>query len=286
MNKKLFTLLTSLCLGAVCAEAQNPPTTQPPGPQGRGPGGPAAAAPMQRPAAPPEVADIKLNFKDTPLSSVLEYLSKEAGFAIIKDAEVLGNVDAISAQPLTKTEAFDMLNSILYSKGYTAIRNGRILTIVNSADAKRRNIPVKQGAVSMAIPPNDEMVTQIIPIRYANASQLVQNLQPLLDEEAVIAANESSNALILTDTQANIRRVVQIVEALDTSISGITAMRVYPLSNATATEAASIINEVMGGGSSNNRNSSSSRGGSSSGGDIRSQIMSRIQSRMGGGTRR
>ena len=280
MKRTTFTkILAVLFVGAICAEAQNPPPAQRPGrPQGR------PAAPPTRPAAAPaEVADIKLNFKDTPLSSVLEYLSKEAGFAIIKDADIRGNVDAISAQPLTKTEAFDMLNSILYSKGYAAIRNGRILTIVNSDEAKKRLIPVKQGASSEAIPPNDEMVTQIIPIRYANASQLVQNLTPLLDEEAEISANESSNALILTDTQANIRRVVQIVEALDTSISGITAMRVYPLSNATATEAAEIINEVMGGGSNNNRGSSSGRG--SSGGDIRSQIMSRIQSRMGGGRR-
>lgn len=282
MKQTILTkILAILFVGAICAEAQNPPTQRPARSLGR-----PSTPPSQPPAGPPEVADIKLNFKDTPLSSVLEYLSKEAGFAIIKDAEVRGNVDAISAQPLTKTEAFDMLNSILYSKGYAAIRNGRVLTIVNSNEAKKRLIPVKQGASSQAIPANDEMVTQIIPIRYANATQLVQNLNPLLDENAEISANEASNALILTDTQANIRRVVQIVEALDTSISGITAMRVYPLRNATATEAASIINEVMGGGSSNRSGRGGSTSGAPGGGDIRSQIMSRIQSRMGGGAPR
>lgn len=280
MKKNILTKISAVVfVGVLGAAAQNTPPAQRPGPPQNRPS--ARPAPL---AAPAEVADIRLNFKDTPLTSVLEYLSKEAGFAIIKDADIRGNVDAISDQPLTKTEAFDMLNSILYSKGYAAIRNGRILTIVNSDEAKKRLIPVKQGAVSEAIPPNDEMVTQIIPIRYANATQLVQNLTPLLDEEAEISANEASNALILTDTQANIRRVVQIVEALDTSISGITAMRVYPLRNATATEAAEIINEVMGGGG-NNNNNRSGRGGSTSGGDIRSQIMSRIQSRMGGGRR-
>ncbi|MGB0578325.1 MAG: hypothetical protein ACPGVU_01360 [Limisphaerales bacterium] len=53
-------------------------------------------------SGPPAVepANIRLNFKDTPLDSVLEQLSKEAGFAIIKDAEIRGRVDAISEQPL------------------------------------------------------------------------------------------------------------------------------------------------------------------------------------------
>jgi len=271
-------ILAVLFVGALGVSAQNTPPSRP----GRGPA--AAARPPAR-AAVAELANIKLNFKDTELNAVLEYLSKEAGFKIISDVTVEGKVNAISATPMTKTEAFDVLTSILYAKGYAAIRNNDILTIVDVKDAKTRLIPVKQGADPDMIPPNDEMVTQIIPIRYANASQLVQNLQPLIDEDAQLSANESSNALIMTDTQANIRRVTQIVQALDTSISGITAMRVYPLKNATATETAEIINQVMGGESSNNRGG---RGGSTGGGggtDIRSQIMSRIQSRMGGGSR-
>jgi general secretion pathway protein D len=272
-------ILTVLFLGALGVSAQNTPPSRP----AAGPPGP---PPASTPAGqPPEPATIRLNFKATPLDSVLEYLSKEAGFAIIKDTEIKGSVDAVSDQPLTKTEAFDMLNSILYAKGYAAIRNGRLLTIVDVKDAKTRLIPVKQGADPDMIPPNDEMVTQILPIRYANATQLVQNLTPLLNEDAQLSANDASNALIMTDTQANIRRVAQIVQALDTSISGITAMRVYPLRNATATEAAEIINQVMGGDSSSN--SRSGRGGTSGGGtDPRAAIMSRIQSRLGGGQRR
>lgn len=269
-------ILAVLFVGALGVSAQNNPPSRP-GP-GRGP----SAAP---PAVVAEPANIKLNFKDTELNAVLDYLSKEAGFKIISPGGLEGKVNAVSATPMTKTEAFDVLTSILYAKGFAAIRNNDILTIVSLSEAKRRLIPVKQGADPDMIPPNDEMVTQIIPIRYANASQLVQNLQPLIDEDAQLSANESSNALIMTDTQANIRRVTQIVQALDTSISGITAMRVYPLKNATATEAAEIINQVMGGGESNNRGG---RGGSTGGGggtDIRSQIMSRIQSRMGGGSR-
>ena len=118
---------------------------------------------------------------------------------------------------------------------------------------------------------------------------MIANLQPLLDETSTISANEASNALILTGTQSNIRRMAQIIKALDTSISGITAMRVYPMQNAQATDVANIINQVVGGQSSNNsgRGNTSSRGGGSSGGSGPSpaDIMSRIRSRMSGGGR-
>ena len=66
-----------------------------------------------------------------------------------------------------------MLNSVLNKNGYAAIRDGRKLTIVDKNDAKTRNIPVKTGNDPDAIPDNDEIVTQIIPIRFVEARQLV-----------------------------------------------------------------------------------------------------------------
>jgi general secretion pathway protein D len=279
------TLLTLLALATTAATGvcQNaPPAPQRPAPDSPRPTTTQAAVPTTN-----AVANIKLNFQDTPLDTVLEYLATEAQFTIIKDAEITGNIKAFSAKPLTREEAFDVINSLLYSKGFTAIRNNNILTVVNVADAKTRLIPVKRGAEPEMIPANDEMVTQILPVRYANAAQLVQNLQPLLDENASITANEASNALLITDTQANIRRMAQIVQALDTSISGITSMRVYPLRNATATEAANVLNQVFNGQSSSTagRGTTGGRGGTTGGGGSAADIMSRIRSRIGGGGR-
>lgn len=264
-NIKPLPIIAALCVSAGTVFAQQAPAPAP---------------------TPKAEARIQLNFKDTPLSAVMEYLSKEAGFAVVMDTKIEGNIDAISAQPLTVDEAFDVINSILATKGYTAIRNGRILTIVDVRDAKTKMIPVKQGADPETIPANEEIVTQIMPIRYASAQQLIANLQPLLDEDTSITANESSNALLITGTQASIRRMAQIIQALDTSISGITAMRVYPLRNASAEEVANIINQVMGNQGANSGRSGGSSSGRSSGGPSPADIMSRIRSRiMGGGGR-
>jgi general secretion pathway protein D len=189
--------------------------------------------------------NIVLNFKGASLDTVLEYLSQAAGFVIIKLTEVEGTIDAWSHQPITRDEAVDLLNTILHEKGYAAIRNGRTLTIVQRDEARTRDLPVKTGNVPESIPKTDEMVTQVIPVRYTKAMDLITTLQPLLPSYATMSANESSNAIIITDTQSNIRRMVEIISALDTSIASISSIRVFALKYTEATDLATIINELF-----------------------------------------
>lgn len=196
----------------------------------------------------PTEPEIILNFKDVPLETVLEYLSEAAGYVILADTQVEGNVSVISRQPLNRDEAIDLLDTILNEKGFTAVRrgtNGRILKIVPLKTASTEDLPVRRGADPDEIPHNDLMVTQIIPIRYGNATALIQNIQPLLPDYSTINANESSNALILTDTQANINRITQIVQALDQSISSVTSLKVFPLRYADAKELADVVKGIF-----------------------------------------
>ncbi len=189
--------------------------------------------------------EILLNFRGVPLDAVLDYLSKAAGFIIVKEANVDGRVDVWSHQPLTKDEAVELLNTVLHEKGFSAVRNDRTLTIVSRDEAHKRDIPVKTGANPELIPRTDQMVTQIIPVRYADAAQLVENIQPLIPSYATLTFNESSNALVLTDTQKNIHRMVEIIKALDTSISNISSVRVFQVQFADATELVTVINQLF-----------------------------------------
>src|SRR5207247_8601879 len=150
---------------------------------------------------------LRLNFRGVPLDMVLNYLSEAAGFIIVLETELKGKVDVWSNQPLSKEEAIDLLNTVLAKNGYAAIRNGRTLKIVSRDEAKTKDIPVRAGSDPDQIPKNDEMVTQVIPVKYANATQLTQNLQGLLPSYATLTANDSGNALVLTGTQSDIRRM-------------------------------------------------------------------------------
>jgi general secretion pathway protein D len=189
--------------------------------------------------------NLRLNFRGVPLDMVLNYMSEAAGFIIVLETEPKGKVDVWSTQPLNKEEAVDLLNTILNKNGYAAIRNGRTLKIVNRDDAKTKDIPVKAGSKADEIPKSDQMVTQVIPVRYANATQLTRDLQQLLPTYATLTANESANSLVLTDVQSNIHRMVEIVQALDTSIANVSSIKVFQLKFADAKDLANALKDLF-----------------------------------------
>ena len=186
-----------------------------------------------------------MNFRGVPLEMVLNYLSDAAGFIIVLDAQVRGKVDMWSNTPLTKDEAVNLLNTVLNKNGYAAIRNGRTLTIVNKDEAKTRDIPVKQGSDPANIPRNDEIVTQILPMRFVEAAQLIKDLQPLVSSTTTMTANEAGNSIVITDTQANIRRVAEIIKAIDTGAEDETQVRVFTLKYADPVEMATLLGSLF-----------------------------------------
>jgi len=210
----------------------------------------ATSAPSTNAALIPASSDnntneLRLNFRGVPLDMVLNYLSDAAGFIIVLDTQVRGNVDVWSDQPVTKDEAVNLLNSVLNRNGYAAIRNGRTLTVMDKNDAKTRDIPVKIGNDPAAIPNNDEMVTQIIPIRFVEAKQLVADLSPFVSPQATIVANEAGNSIVITDTQANIRHLAEIIRAIDNSAQGETEIRVFTLKYANPNDVADELAQIF-----------------------------------------
>jgi type II secretory pathway component GspD/PulD (secretin) len=248
-NLILAAALACLTTDAMAQQAEPAPQPAPP----------AAEAPPVRPVGENE-RGIRLNFRGVPLDMVLNYLSEAAGFVIVLETKVEGTVDAWSNQPLTKNEAVELLNTVLAKNGYAAIRNGRTLKIVSRDVAKTRDIPVRSGNKADEIPKSDEMVTQIIPVKYANAPAMVQNLSPLLETSyTTLTANESGNALVLTGTQSDVRRMVEIVAALDTSISSVSTIRVFALRFADAKALADTIKELFQPPTQNNNNNNNNR---------------------------
>jgi general secretion pathway protein D len=212
------------------------------------PGTNAVATP--RPAAPTVVVEtgtngLRLNFHGAPLSLVLDYLSDAAGFIINKETDVRGTVEVWSKEPLTKDEAVEVLNSVLKKNGCAVIRNGRILTIVAQDMAKTRETPIVSGNDPDQVERGDEVVTQIIPVKYATVSQLVPNLELLLPTTATLSANESANSLILVATKTDIKRMLKIITALDTSIASVSSIRVIPLKYADAKDTATLISSLF-----------------------------------------
>ncbi len=207
--------------------------------------------------------DLTLNYTRAPLEMVLNYLADAAGFIIIQETRINSSVTVtVNGKHLTKDEAVDLLNTVLNRSGYAAILDGeRTLTILDKNDAKTSRIPVKTGNDPKLIPNNAQIVTQIIPIRFVEARQLVSDLSLFVSPQATVVANEAGNSIVITDTQSNIRHLTEIIQAIDNSAEASTEIRVFALKHASPIDVATELGNVFPSTSGNGTQSPISFGG-------------------------
>jgi general secretion pathway protein D len=201
------------------------------------------AAPATQPATTQSAngARLSLNFKDAPLDTVLDYLSQQAGFAVIKDGPVDGRVTIQSKQPVSPEEAITLVNAALKVNGFTMVREDRLLRVTAREKAKKGSIPVRFGNKPEEIAATDELITQVVPLQNVSATKLRDDLKPLIAPEADVAANDASNTIVVTDTSSNIRRLVRIIAAMDQQEAATLEIRTIPLKSANAAQAVKLI---------------------------------------------
>lgn len=188
---------------------------------------------------------LRLNFRNAPLSLVLDYLSEAAGFTISPNSKVdlKGTITVWSNRPVTRDEAVALLHKQLGEYKYGAtVENGNLLNIY-VVDPSNTEIVI--GNDYNTIPATKDLVTQIVYVSNVEANQLIQSLQPLMPTGTSMTANQGANAILITDTKANIRRMAQLVKALDTSSVSGSDVEVMPLQYADATALAQVITQLF-----------------------------------------
>ena len=187
-----------------------------------------------------------LNFQDTPVRTILDYLSEQAGLMIVANAPLDGPITVVSRQPIGVDQAIALINSVLKERDLVALRLGRTLKVFTLSRARTLGgLPVTSDHDLDDVDGGDDVVTHILTVRYVDAVALRQNLLPLLPETASIEANRDGNALIVTDTTSNIKRVMRIVQALDSRMATVAEIRVFRLTRAQATSTAQLINNIF-----------------------------------------
>ena len=213
---------------------------------------------------------ITFNFRNAQLSDVLNYMSDAAGFTILVQAQLNSRVTVISTHPMSKEKAVDVLNSVLNQNNLAAVEgDNQTLTIMTKDAAKTGNIPVKIGNVATNIPKNDVIVTQIIPIRFVDAQQLVVDISAFVSPQAIIVANQAGNSIVITDTQANIRHLTEIIQSIDSSAEMETEIHVFTMKYANPNDVVAMLSSVFPsstGGAQTTINIGGGRGGRGGGG--------------------
>ncbi len=191
---------------------------------------------------------MELNFVRAEISAVLEFYSKATGKVFIPHPNLEGTITLIVPFRLNVDEAMQVLAAALEVRGFTLLPEGeRIIKIVPIFEARQKAVETFFGDVRKPFVPPSQLVTQVFELRYLNARQIQMELQPLLSaQNALIASTSVGNLLIVTDTQANIERIAQLLKLMDIDLSTKVEIAIVPLQYADAQQVAQILGQLLG----------------------------------------
>ncbi len=165
----------------------------------------------------PGMADelISVNFEQVDVRTVIKTIGDITGINFVVDDNVSGTVTLMSPTKIRLGDLYEYLESILEVQGYAAVPAENLVKIVPRADAAKRNLQVRVGSNPSDIPKTDSIITQIIPLSYADATEVSQIVQPLLATGSQMAIYTRTNSIVITDTSSNIHHIATIIQKLD-----------------------------------------------------------------------
>ena len=220
------TALTALALGAllwVCSAAAQPTA----------PGAPDAK---------PGEQFVSIDFNNVDISLFIKFMSELTGTNFVVDNAVKGKVTIISPARISLDEAYRVFESVLEVNGFTTVKAGEIVKILPAPEARTKNI---QTLLELErAHPEDRVVTQLIPLKYADPEDVKRLFTPLVSKNSIILGYAPANTVIITDTQSNIQRLAKILKQIDQPGTG-QQISVLPLQNADATKLVTLLTNLF-----------------------------------------
>src|SRR5262249_43289124 len=279
--RRLVAIVVLLALASGCvtpsprppAQVTPPPVAVPPPPPGPEPlptlpptsVGPRTVTPAQpavEPKPPPPIPQpptappvppgqrgrfVVLNFDNADVETVIQAASEIIGFNYVLSPGVRGKVTVQTSGRIAQEEVFGVLLAILEVHGFTAVKSGNLYKIVRIEGARERAVPTIVGPTPDPNRTTDEIVTQIVAIKYSSVNDLSALLRPLISTRGTLIAHRETNVLIITDTASNITRLLDIIRLVDVQVAQ-EELQIIPVTYADSAELATILTQLFASG--------------------------------------
>jgi general secretion pathway protein D len=190
---------------------------------------------------------VVLNFDNADIETVIHAASEIVGFNYVLAPDVRGKVTVQTSGRIAQEDVFGVLLGILEVHGFTAVKSGNLYKFVRIEGARERAVPTIVGTSPDPARTSDEVITQIVPLRYGSVADLTTILRPLVSGRGNLMANRETNVLIITDSASNIARLLDIVRVVDVEV-GREDLQIVPIQYADAAELATILTQLFASG--------------------------------------
>ena len=211
------TLAIVLC-ATTFLTAQPPPPKPPPGfgpqilqNQPQTPAVTPAASPVATPPSGGSTGGLQL--ENASLTAVIDILARQLKINYILDPRVKGGIILNTYGETKSLSNRELLDMILRINGFAMVQVGDIYRIVPMADAAR--LPIKPSINQRDLPDSEQIVLNLIFLKYANVDELTKLLDPFMGENSKVWAYPPANLLLILDSSRSMRRTMELISLFD-----------------------------------------------------------------------
>ena len=189
---------------------------------------------------------ILLNFRDSPLDQVLEFVADLRGRTLIKSPGINATITLKSQTRLTVSEALEAIEAVLAMNNISLVPMGeKFLKVVQTAAARQEGMPVILGDGEAQLSENDALVSQVVQLKNMEIAEAQPVIQGILHGYGKLQPLERTNSILITDTASNLKRILEILEYIDRPTESKVETRIYELRYAEAGQVAGKLNELI-----------------------------------------
>ncbi len=237
--------------------ADQPTASPPPGASAAVPqqmGAPKGApTPGQLPASPPASrrGQFTLNFDDADVYTIIQTVFGEIlKFNYVVDPRVKGRVTFRAVAPVPAENVLPLMEVILRLNGIGIVEDNGLYRIIPISDISKEPSPVSYGRDPEAIRSTGKALLQVVPINYVQSSEALKLITPFASHNAVLIDVPKGNQIIIVDTDANVKRLLKLIEVFDNEKlkQRKPQVFVYQVQNGKAKEIAALLQQIFTGG--------------------------------------
>ncbi|MGA2038557.1 MAG: type II secretion system secretin GspD [Bryobacteraceae bacterium] len=215
---------------------------------------PAQPAPAQQPApakatAPaqqPKMADQGLlSMDNVNLLDMVNLISKMLKINILIDPRVRGSVTIHTYGEVKPVDLMTLLETILRVNASTIVKVGDLYRIIPVNAVSQLPLEPIINADAKTLPDDEQMILNLIFLKYATAGDMDKLLAPFYGEGATHSTYDPANLLILEDNGRNMRRTMELIGLFDSDTFASKRVRLFDIENSRPTDLAKELETVF-----------------------------------------
>ncbi len=196
----------------------------------------------------PQRGMVTLNFDDADVFTIIQTIfGTVLKVNYVVDPRIKGRVTFRAVAPVPVEKVLPLMEVILRLNGIGVVEESGLYRLVPISDISKEPSPVSFGRDPETILLKGRALLQVVPILYVSSSDVIKLITPFASSNAVLIDVPKAGQIVIVDTDANVRRLLQLVEIFDNEKLRKTKPEifVYSVQNGNAKDIASVLQQTF-----------------------------------------